>query len=131
MSHGRFQNPVQASLAGIKDVFGRQELEERLTDELRLDERTCLVTGASSGLGFSIATQLALRGARVLTVSRSGVPEKGEEIVRLSGSDKVEMFQTDLSDLKQVHQLADTLAERGERIEHTFPISSFRILSDR
>ena len=117
MSHGRFQNPVQASLAGIKDVFGRQELEERLTDELRLDGRTCLVTGASSGLGFSIATQLATRGARVLTVSRSGVPEKGEEIVRLSGSDRVEMFQTDLSDLKQVHQLADTLAERGERID--------------
>jgi NAD(P)-dependent dehydrogenase (short-subunit alcohol dehydrogenase family) len=117
VSQGRFQNPVEAALTGIKDLFGRQELEEQLTDALRIDGRTCLVTGASSGLGFAVATQLAARGARVLTVSRSGIPEKGEEIKRLSGSDAVEMLQADLSDLKQVHQLSDTLAERGERID--------------
>ena len=117
MSHGRFQNPVEAALTGIKDLFGKQELAEALTDDLRADGRTCLVTGASSGLGFQIATQLAARGARVLTVSRSGVPEKGEEIKRLSGSEQVEMFQADLSDLEQVERLVDTLAERGERID--------------
>lgn len=117
MSHGRFQNPVEAALTGLKDLFGRQELAERLTDDLRADGRTCLVTGASSGLGFAIAVQLAQRGARVLTVSRGGIPEKGEEIRRLSGSDKVEMLQADLSDLDQVNRLADLLRERGERID--------------
>ena len=117
MSHGRFQNPVQAALAGVKDLFGRQALAEALTDDLRLDGRTCLVTGASSGLGFAVAVQLAQRGGRVLTVSRSGIPEKGEEIRRLSGSDAVEMLRADLSDLDQVHALADTLRERGERID--------------
>jgi NAD(P)-dependent dehydrogenase (short-subunit alcohol dehydrogenase family) len=117
MSHGRFQNPVEAALTGVKDLFGRQELAERLTDDLRADGRTCLVTGASSGLGFAIATQLAQRGARVLTVSRSGIPEKGEEIRRLSGSNQVEMFRADLSDLSEVNRLADTLRERGERID--------------
>jgi NAD(P)-dependent dehydrogenase (short-subunit alcohol dehydrogenase family) len=117
MSHGRFENPVEAALTGIKDLFGRQELAEKLTDDLRADGLTCLVTGASSGLGFAVAKQLAERGARVITVSRSGIPEKGEQIKRLSGSDKVEMLRADLSDLQDVHRLADTLKERGERID--------------
>ncbi len=117
MSHGRFQNPVQAALTGLKDLFGRQELAERLTEDLRIDGRTCLVTGASSGLGFAIATELARRGGRILTVSRSGIPEKGEEIKRLSGSDEVEMLRADLSDLDDVHRLADLLKARAERID--------------
>jgi NAD(P)-dependent dehydrogenase (short-subunit alcohol dehydrogenase family) len=117
VSHGRFRNPVEAALTGLKDLFGRQELAERLTDDLRLDGRTCLVTGASSGLGFALAVQLAARGARVVTVSRSGVPEKGEEIQRLSGSREVSMLRADLSDLAQVHGVADTLRERGLRVD--------------
>lgn len=117
MSHGRFQNPFEATLTGLKDLFGKQELAEHLTDELRADGKTCLVTGASSGLGFQIAVQLAARGGRVLTVSRGGIPEKGEQIKALTGSDAVEMLRCDLSDLTQVHALADTLRDRGERID--------------
>jgi NAD(P)-dependent dehydrogenase (short-subunit alcohol dehydrogenase family) len=116
-SHGRFQNPVEAALTGIADLFRRQELEGELNDDLRADGRTCLVTGASSGLGFAVATQLAARGARVITVSRSGIPEAGEAIRRLSGSDRVEMLRADLSDLDQVNELADELRRRGERVD--------------
>lgn len=117
MSHGRFQNPLQAALTGLRDRFGPQRLAERLTDDLRAEGRTCLVTGASSGLGLAIATDLARRGARVLMVSRSRIPEAGDEVRRATGSTLVEQFQTDLSDLRQVHALADTLRSRGERLD--------------
>jgi NAD(P)-dependent dehydrogenase (short-subunit alcohol dehydrogenase family) len=116
MSHGRFENPVEATLTGIKDLFGKQALEDRLHDGLRFDGKTCLVTGASSGLGFSVAAQLAERGARVLTVSRSGIPGAGDAIRERSGGE-VEMFQTDLSDLAQTAALADELARRKERLD--------------
>lgn len=117
MSHGRFSNPLSAVFAGVGDRVRGQPLQARYTDEVRLDGKTCLVTGASSGLGFAIATQMAQRGARVLMACRSGVPEKGEQVKALSGSQTVQMLQVDLSDLKQVHGLADTLRDQGERID--------------
>jgi NAD(P)-dependent dehydrogenase (short-subunit alcohol dehydrogenase family) len=116
-THGRFGTPLQATLTGIKDLFGRQALEGELTDDMRLDGQCCLVTGASSGLGFAIAVQLAQRGGKVIMVSRSGIPDKGDEVRRLSGSDDVEQIRCDLSDLDDVHRLADRLRDRGERID--------------
>lgn len=116
-SHGRFDNPVQAALTGLLDRFRGGELEPRFTDAVRLDGKTALVTGASSGLGFAVAELLAARGARVLMACRSGVPERGEEVKRRTGSSQIEMLQVDLSDLQQVHHLADTLRDRGEVLD--------------
>ncbi|MEO0812629.1 MAG: SDR family NAD(P)-dependent oxidoreductase, partial [Myxococcota bacterium] len=35
-----------------------------------LRDQTCLVTGASQGIGFATAVELARRGARVMLTSR-------------------------------------------------------------
>jgi NAD(P)-dependent dehydrogenase (short-subunit alcohol dehydrogenase family) len=117
MSHGRFQNPLQAAFTGLRDRFGPQILAARLTEDLRIDGRTCLVTGASSGLGHAIATELARRGGRVLMASRSGIPEAGDAVRRASGSQLVEQLRVDLSDLRQIHAFADALCARGERLD--------------
>jgi NAD(P)-dependent dehydrogenase (short-subunit alcohol dehydrogenase family) len=117
VSHGRFKNPLEAAMTGLRDRFGPQILASRLTDDLRIEGRTCLVTGASTGLGLAIATQLAQRGGRVLMVSRSRIPEAGHEVRRAAGHDRVEQFRVDLSDLRQIHEFADVLRDRGERLD--------------
>jgi NAD(P)-dependent dehydrogenase (short-subunit alcohol dehydrogenase family) len=111
MSHGRFDNPVVAALAGVKDFFSKQKLAERLTEDDRFDGKTVLITGANSGLGFGIAVEMAKRGGRVIMAGRSGIPEKGEEVKRLSGSDTVEMRYLDLSKIDTIHDFVKGLVK--------------------
>ena len=70
MAHGRFDNPIVAALAGVKDFFGKQKLAERLTDQDRMDGKTVLITGANSGLGYGLSIDMAKRGARVIMTCR-------------------------------------------------------------
>ena len=84
-----------------------------LTDSVRIDGKTCLVTGANSGVGKAVAIDLARRGGHVLMACRSGHPEAGEEVRAASGSDRVEMLPVDLSDMRSVHRLCDELRDRG------------------
>ena len=69
---------------------------------------TCVVTGASSGIGLETAVALAKAGARVAAVCR--LPEKGaravEDIRRRSGSGEVILFVADLSSQRAVRALA-------------------------
>ena len=64
MAEGRFDNPIIAALAGLRDLFRKQDLEARYTHDARIDGKTCMITGANSGLGFAVAVDLARRGGR-------------------------------------------------------------------
>ncbi|MEE4256465.1 MAG: SDR family NAD(P)-dependent oxidoreductase [Bacteroidales bacterium] len=109
MSHGRFDNPVVAALAGFKDLFRKQEFADRLSENDRFDDRICLVTGANSGLGFAIAVEMARRGARVICTTRRLQDETLQKIKTLSGSEKVEVRNLDLSKLESIHAFIDKL----------------------
>lgn len=108
-----YNNPVSATLNGIVDLFRKKERIGTLGDDERLDGKTCLVTGANSGLGKATAIELARRGAHVIMACRSGFPEAGEAVKCASGSDSVEMMRLDLSDLEVVNSFCDELKERG------------------
>ena len=78
-----------------------------------LSGRVAIVTGATSGLGKSAATELARLGATTVLVGRN--PEKTakvcEDIQRETGNANVRGELADLSSMSQVRALA-------ERIEH-------------
>ena len=76
--------------------------------------KTCLVTGANSGIGLEIARGLAARGARVLMVARDA--DRGEaarvEVAESTGNDSVELLLCDLSSQRQVRELAAEVLDR-------------------
>jgi len=119
MAHGRFDNPVVASMTGILDIFRKQKLSERLTDNDRIDGKTCLVTGANTGLGFAIAVDLAKRGGTVIMACRSQIPEAGEKVKKLSGSDKVVMKYLDLSKIDTIHNFVEDLKNENIKLDYT------------
>lgn len=119
MAHGRFDNPVVASMTGILDIFRKQKLSGNITDENRIDGKTCLVTGANTGLGFAIAVDLAKRGGKVIMACRSQIPEAGEKVKKLSGSENVVMKYLDLSKIDTIHNFVKELKDENVKLDYT------------
>jgi NAD(P)-dependent dehydrogenase (short-subunit alcohol dehydrogenase family) len=70
--------------------------------------RTCIITGAASGMGRIAARELASMGATVIMNDRD--IEEGHaaraEIIRLSGNDRVEFIGCDMGEFDQVRTFA-------------------------
>jgi retinol dehydrogenase-12 len=81
--------------------------------------KTCLVTGATSGIGKETAVRLAMLGATVIIVARSAARGDlaGEEIRRRVPHARVEPVIADLSSLAQVRRLAEEILARHDRLD--------------
>lgn len=79
---------------------------------------TCLVTGATSGIGKETALRLAMLGATVIIVARDTA--RGEaartEISARAPLAQVEVMTADLSSLAQVRTLAGEIVARQDRL---------------
>ncbi len=75
---------------------------------------TCVITGASSGIGKETAVALARQGATVVIICRD--PERGElaaaEVRAKSGNPAVELLLADLSSQRAVRRVAAEFLER-------------------
>ena len=81
--------------------------------------KLCLVTGANSGIGKAMATELARHGADVVMVCRSR--QRGEEaladIRRDSGSDRVTLELADVGDMDSIRAFVERFGAKGRRID--------------
>ncbi|WP_185281387.1 SDR family oxidoreductase [Hymenobacter sp. NBH84] len=84
-----------------------------------LQDKTILVTGATSGIGQITAQELAKQGAYVILLARN--PEKAEQarrdIVAAAGHDRVGILLADLSDLTQVRKAASQFKATYPRLD--------------
>jgi NAD(P)-dependent dehydrogenase (short-subunit alcohol dehydrogenase family) len=80
---------------------------------------TCLVTGATSGIGQETALRLAMLGARVVIVARDPArgTAAGAEITGRVPHARVEVMTADLSSLAQVRRLAEDVLGRHGRLD--------------
>lgn len=80
----------------------------------RLDGRTCLVTGASSGIGKEIARSLAGAGAHVIMAVRDLARGEAarQDIAGDGGHDRLEVARADFADQSSVRRFAAELAAR-------------------
>ena len=114
-----YKKVTSAVYSAVIDRFSNTGRIDPVSTDVRIDGKTCLVTGANSGLGKAVAVDLARRGGHVLMACRSGYPEAGEDVKRLAGSARVEMLNVDLADLDSVHGLCDELGRRSRSLDIT------------
>lgn len=83
----------------------------------RLDGKLALVTGASRGIGYHLAKELAGRGAHVIAVARTvgGLEELDDEITKAGGSATLVPF--DLTDLPAIDRLGGSIHERWGKLD--------------
>ena len=81
--------------------------------------RTCLITGATDGIGKEAAVEMAKNGYNLILIGRS--KEKGEkvtkEITEIAESIDIEYFVADLMLMKEVSRVADEVSKKYKKID--------------
>ena len=99
--------------------------EENHPQEAQVNEspenikQTALVTGATSGIGFITALELARQGLQVVLHARN--PEKAEqvraEIERRTGNSDLDVLLADFSSLEEVRAATDSFRDKHDRLD--------------
>ena len=94
------------------------------------DQKIAIVTGAASGIGLGLSTELSRRKAQVIMadVNRDLVEEKARELSG-SGGQVLAAF-LDVSDAKAVQDLVDGVAQSRGRIDYMFNNAGISITGD-
>lgn len=85
---------------------------------MEIKGKTCLITGATSGIGKHTAIAIAKMGARVIITSRDS--EKGmvtrNDIIRISGNHEVEMMECDLTSFSSIRSFTDKFKAKYDQL---------------
>lgn len=83
-----------------------------------LQGRLALVTGASRGIGYQTALQLAGLGAHVIATARtSGGLEELDDAIRAAGGEAATLVPLDITDFDALDRLGATIFERWAKLD--------------
>ena len=89
------------------------------TDNIGMQGKVCLVTGATSGIGKVTATALAAQGAEVVILGRN--PQKVKDTIQTirseTANETTQYLLADLADLQEVRHAARAFKDRFARLD--------------
>jgi len=96
----------------------RNNRAEQHHSNLRMDDKRCVVTGCTSGVGWEVVKALSRHGARIVMINRDRTrSENACEALRMRfGADCSDLI-ADFADLEQVREVANRLAQDDDPID--------------
>ncbi|RWB51778.1 SDR family NAD(P)-dependent oxidoreductase [Mesorhizobium sp.] len=89
-----------------------------MTSSLDLSGRVAVVTGASRGIGYFIAKELAAAGAHVIAVARTvGGLEELDDQIKADGRGQATLVPLDLTDMAGIDRLGGAIHERWGKLD--------------
>jgi len=86
---------------------------------MNLSEKTCLITGANTGLGLAVAKQLAAQGAETILLCRN--KEKGDgavlDIIKETPNASIELIICDLASMKSIQKFVEDFKSKYSRLD--------------
>lgn len=110
------KNAITAALTGFVNSF-KKSAAPRALPRSSYSDKVVLVTGANTGLGYGIAQRLAELQCTVIVACRSNPEETAARLRAASGNPNVSSVYVDLSDVRSVQNLADTLLAQRRAID--------------
>lgn len=117
VNKGRFKNPVEAVLVGTKELIRVKPNTRPINENDRLDGKTCLITGANSGVGWGVAKLWASRGATLIMGCRTLQPDRAAELRALTGNPDIHLYEMDHGDFGKLDRFVDALARDGRKLD--------------
>ena len=89
-----------------------------MSEDSWIKGKTCMITGANTGIGKETARQIAALGASVIMVCRN--KEKGdaakEDIIQITGNKNIDLLICDLASLKDVKRFAEEFLKENRKL---------------
>jgi len=90
-----------------------------MNERVQMRGKTCVITGATSGIGYETAKALAAMGASLVLVGRN--EQKSirtvDRLTELTGNDNIEYLLADLSVQQDIRWLAGDIRERYQQVD--------------
>ncbi|XP_041922977.1 retinol dehydrogenase 12, like isoform X2 [Alosa sapidissima] len=100
-------------MQSIRNAFRRA-----WSSDVRLDDKTVVITGANTGIGKETAIDLAKRGARIIMACRDMEKASGalKDVTEASGNQNVVIQKLDLSDTKSIQEFAELIKKEEKQL---------------
>jgi len=112
MKKRTYDGTVAALIKGVKDLFRPGEAFGKADNKIDMTGKTCMITGATSGLGYAAALRLAQMGATIIMTGRSRITQTGDKLKNLIGSGNITMEYLDLARLSMIDDLIRRLKDQ-------------------